>query len=179
MKEIEETIVLPTLRALKQRRRIFKGILFPGVMLTDKGPKVIEFNVRFGDPEAQSYMRILSSDIVDILLACIRGTLKEQTVKWSKDSACCVVCSSGGYPGTYKKGKTVYGLEVKRKKNIEIFHAGTKKLGGKIVTSGGRVLGVTATGKNLKGALDDAYTALEEISFNGMHYRKDIGKKSL
>jgi len=179
LKEIEEKIVQPTLRALKKRGRPFSGILFPGVMITDEGPKAIEFNARFGDPETQSYMRILETDLVEILLACTNGMLKKQKIKWSKKSACCVVCASGGYPGKYETGKTISGLDTIHNKSVVVFHAGTKMDGNKAVTNGGRVLGVTAVGKNLKTALSKSYDAIKSISFEGMQYRKDIGKKSL
>ena len=179
LKEIEEKIVQPTLRALKKRGRPFSGILFPGVMITDEGPKAIEFNARFGDPETQSYMRILETDLVEILLACTNGMLKKQKIKWSKKSACCVVCASGGYPGKYETGKTISGLDTIHNKSVVVFHAGTKMDGNKAVTNGGRVLGGTAVGKNLKTALSKSYDAIKSISFEGMQYRKDIGKKSL
>ena len=178
LKEIEEKIVQPTLRALKKRGRPFCGILFPGVMITDEGPKAIEFNARFGDPETQSYMRILETDLVEILLACTNGMLKRQKIKWSEKSACCVVCASGGYPGKYETGKTISGLDTIHNKSVVVFHAGTKMDGNKAVTNGGRVLGVTAVGKNLKTALSKSYDAIKSISFEGMQYRKDIGKKS-
>ena len=179
LKEIEEKIVQPTLRALKKRGRPFCGILFPGVMITDEGLKVIEFNARFGDPETEVYMRILETDLVEILLACTNGMLKKQKIKWSKKSACCVVCASGGYPGKYETGKTISGLDTIHNKSVVVFHAGTKMDGNKAVTNGGRVLGVTAVGKNLKTALSKSYDAIKSISFEGMQYRKDIGKKSL
>jgi len=177
MKEIEEKVVIPTLVALKKRKRPFKGILFPGIIFTETGPKVIEFNARFGDPEVQSYMRLLETDLVDILLACIQGNLKNEQVTWSQKSACCIVCASGGYPGEYEKGKIIRGLDID--KNTLVFHAGTKTDGENIVTNGGRVLGVTATGDNLKAALANAYDVIESISFERMQYRKDIGAKSL
>jgi phosphoribosylamine--glycine ligase len=179
MQEIKEKILLPTLAALKKRGRPFKGILFPGVMITKDGPKVIEFNARFGDPETQSYMRILESDLVDVLLACIDGTLDKQDIAWSKKSACCIVCASGGYPGAYEKGKVIRGLEKNVDENIVIFHAGTKAIENKIVTNGGRVLGITAVANNLKESLAQAYRAVENIPFDGMQYRKDVGFKSL
>ena len=179
LKEIEEKIVQPTLRALKKRGRPFCGILFPGVMITDEGLKVIEFNARFGDPETEVYMRILETDLVEILLACTNGMLKKQKIKWSKKSACCVVCASGGYPGKYETGKTISGLDTIHNKSVVVFHAGTKMNGNKAVTNGGRVLGVTAVGENLKTALSKSYDAIKSISFEGMQYRKDIGKKSL
>ena len=176
MKEIEDQVVVPTIAALKKRDRLFKGILFPGIMLTKTGPKVIEFNARFGDPETQSYMRILETDLVDILMACIDGTLETVDMQWSKESACCVVCASAGYPGEYVKGKVIEGLE-RVQKDVVVFHAGTKNEAGKILTNGGRVLGVTAVSKDLGDALACAYSAVEEISFAGMQYRKDIGFK--
>lgn len=179
MKEIEEKVVKPTLKALSKMDRPFKGILFPGIMITKDGPKVIEFNARFGDPETQSYMRILDSDLVDILFACVDGNLIDQKIKWSSKSACCIVCISGGYPGKYDKGKVVNGLENIKDINCEVFYAGIKTAGESFVTTGGRVLGVTEIGDDLKGALDDAYKNIEDISFEGMQYRKDIGAKSL
>jgi len=179
IEEIERKIVKPTIQALKKHGRLFQGILFPGVMITDEGPKVIEFNARFGDPETEVYMRILETDLVEILLACINGTLKKQKITWSEKSACCVVCASGGYPGKYETGKTISGLDTIHNKSVVVFHAGTKMDGNKAVTNGGRVLGVTAVGKNLKTALSKSYNAIKSVSFEGMQYRKDIGKKSL
>lgn len=179
LKEIEEKVVIPAIRALEARGTPFKGVLFPGIMITKDGPKVIEFNARFGDPETQSYMRILESDLIDILFACVNGTLKQQEIKWSKESACCIVCASGGYPGNYDKGKVIHDLENIDTGDALIFHAGTKQDGGEVVTNGGRVLGVTATGEDLKESLSKAYEATETISFDGMQYRKDIGVKSL
>src|ERR1035437_3253461 len=179
MKEINEKIVMPTLIALKKRGRTFKGILFPGIMITKGGPKVIEFNARFGDPETQSYMRILESDLLPVLFSCIKGNLKEQNVIWSKQSACCIVCASGGYPGEYEKGKIIEGLNDVKSKEIQIFHAGTKLAKREIVTNGGRVLGVTSVENSLKEALEKAYKAIKLISFEGMQYRKDVGIKSL
>ncbi len=179
IKEIEDLIVMPTIKALNKRGRPFKGVLYPGVMLTKTGPKVIEFNARFGDPETQSYLRLLGTDLVDIILACINGTLDKQPISWSTKSACCIVAASGGYPGDYEKGKIITGLDGIKDKEIQIFQAGTKLTGDKIVTNGGRVFGVTATGPNLKEALAKAYQALGLISFEGMQYRKDIGAKVL
>ena len=179
MKEIEDTVIMPTLRALKKCGKPFKGILFPGIMFTKTGPKVIEFNARFGDPETQSYMRLLESDLTDILFACVQGTLKEQKVKWFKKSACCIVCVSSGYPANYEEGKIVSGLETASGEGTLIFHAGTKIEGDKILTSGGRVLGVTSGGDSLKEALQKSYEAIKSVSFEGMQYRKDIGAQSL
>lgn len=181
MDEIKQKIVDPTLVALMKRGRPFKGVLFPGIMITGDGPKVIEFNARFGDPETQSYMRILKTDLFEVLLSCTNGTLDKQKITWTKEYACCVVCASLGYPGEYQKGKVISGLEVVKNKypGVEVFHAGTRIEDGKTITNGGRVLGVTATADTLKDALAKAYEATNSISFEGMQYRKDIGKKSL
>jgi phosphoribosylamine--glycine ligase len=178
MRDIQKQIVIPTIRALKKRGRPFKGILFPGIMITETGPKVIEFNARFGDPETQSYMRILKTDLADILLACVNGKLKNTNIEWSRKSACCIVCASKGYPGAYEKGKIINGININPHEAV-IFHAGTKSREDKIVTNGGRVLGVTAVGRNLKTALSEAYQAIKHISFAGMQYREDIGAKSV
>ena len=176
MKEIEEQVIIPTIKALKKIGRPFKGILFPGIMLTKSGPKVIEFNARFGDPETQSYMRLLETDLVEILLACVQVNLGNVDVKWSHQAACCVVCASEGYPGEYEKGKVIEGLTTTQK-DVVVFHAGTKNDGKNILTNGGRVLGVTAVRDSLPESLQKAYDAVETISFEGMQYRKDIGFK--
>jgi phosphoribosylamine--glycine ligase len=178
IKEIKAKIVIPTLKALKKNGRLFKGILFPGIMITKNGPKVIEFNARFGDPETQSYMRILNTDLVDIIFACINGKLSNQKIKWSKNFICSVVCASSGYPGKYKKNKIIKGLNSINDKSVVVFHAGTKLKNNKILTNGGRVLAVSATGKNLKEAISKSYSAIKLIFFDGMQYRKVIGKKS-
>lgn len=179
LEEIKDKIVLPTLQGLKKIGRPFKGVLFPGIMLTESGPKVIEFNARFGDPETQSYMRILETDLVDILFSCIDGNLDKQKIDWSNESACCVVLASGGYPGNYDKGKTISGLENLNIKDIVIFHAGTKTEEITTATNGGRVLGVTAMDASIQESLAKAYKAIESISFEGMQFRKDIGSKSI
>ena len=179
MKTIETTIVRPTITALAKRGRTFKGILFPGIIFTANGPKVVEFNARFGDPETQSYMRILESDLLEVLLACVRGDLRKLAVKWSALSACCVVCASAGYPDIYEKNKIITGLDAAHTESVVIFQAGTKNDKNIIHTNSGRVLGVSAVGKNLKEALAQSYKAIEKISFDGMQYRKDIGGKLL
>lgn len=176
--EIEEKIVKPTIEGMERIGRTFKGILFPGIMITKDGPKVIEFNARFGDPETQSYMRILETDLIDILLSCIDGTLDKQEIVWSNKSACCIVVASGGYPGSYERGKEIKGLDTKRE-GMEVFHAGTKDEAGKVVTNGGRVLGVTNVGDNLEDALSGAYNFVVNIDFDGKQYRKDIGTKAV
>jgi phosphoribosylamine--glycine ligase len=176
--EIKEKIILPTLAALKKRNRIFQGVLYPGIMLTQEGPKVIEFNTRFGEPEAQLYMMLLETDLVDILVACAQGALPTVHVEWAKKFATCVVLASEGYPGSPQVGKEVAGLESVSG-DIVVFHAGTNLVGEKVITSGGRVLGVTATGATLKESIDRAYNGLKPIHFDGMHYRKDIGASLL
>ena len=174
--KIESEIVKPTLEGLLRCGRKFVGVLFPGIIITADGPKVLEFNARFGDPETQSYMRLLKTDLLDILFACAKGTLKDIAIEWENKSSCCVIMASGGYPGLYKKGVEIKGLVKAEKVNsIVIFHAGTKQKGNKFFTNGGRVLGVTATGKNLKDAVKESYKAVREINFEGMQFRKDIG----
>ncbi len=176
IEEIKNKIIGPTLNGLKKRGSPFIGVLYPGIMLTKTGPKVIEFNARFGDPETQSYMRILKTDIIDILIACVKGNLKNLKIKWAPESACCIVLASGGYPGVYKSGKIIKGIERAEKlKDVVIFHAGTKQSSNDIVTNGGRVLGVTAIDSSLPLALKKAYTAVNEIKFEGKQFRKDIG----
>ncbi len=181
LKEIEVRIVRPALVGMRVENSSFQGVLYPGLILTEDGPKILEFNARFGDPETQSYMRLLDSDILDIIDACIDGTLDKTEINWKKESACTVVLASGGYPDKYEKGKVISGIEEAEKdERVKVFHAGTIKSGdGKLLTNGGRVLGVSATGANLEDALKTAYDAVGKISFEGMQYRRDIGKKSL
>lgn len=175
VEEISERIIRPLLKALEERGRPFAGLLFPGIMLTAEGPKVIEFNARFGDPETEVYMRLLKSDLFDILYACATGTLKDVSVEWSAGFACCVMLASSGYPGKYEKGIEIQGLPAETSE-VVVFHAGTALKDGALVTSGGRVLGVTALGSTLEEARGKAYKAIEEIHFDGMQYRKDIGE---
>jgi phosphoribosylamine--glycine ligase len=176
MELIANDIVAPLLAGMKKRGRPFKGLLFPGIMLTKYGPKVIEVNARFGDPETQSYMRLMKSDIVPALVAAAQGDLSGVTLKWDNGAVACVVMASGGYPGAYEKGKEIIGIG---KADAVIFHAGTKRESGKLVTSGGRVLNVTATGADLKDALMKAYRGVEAISFEGAQYRRDLGASVL
>lgn len=172
-----DTIFLPTIRALQQEGRPFKGCLYFGLMLTPNGPKVIEYNARFGDPEAQVVLPRLKTDLVDILLAVREERLEEQPIEWNDGAAACVVMASGGYPGSYPKGLEITGLDENGQVDgATIYHAGTKLENGKFYTSGGRVLGVTATGTTLEEALQKAYAAVEKIHFDGAHYRRDIGK---
>ncbi len=173
-----ETIFLPTINALKEEGRTFKGCLYFGLMLTPNGPKVVEYNCRFGDPETQVVLPLLESDLYTIMRACHDGTLADVDVKWSKEACACVVEASGGYPTKYEKGYEIHGLdEDGQHEGVTIYHAGTKKENGKYYTNGGRVLGITAKGTDLQEALDKAYSVVKEVGFDKMHYRTDIGKK--
>lgn len=179
IEEINDKIVIPTLAALRKRGRPFTGILFPGIILTAEGPKVIEFNARFGDPETQSYMRLLKTDLLQLLLSSIEGTVSTTPIEWSDKTASCIVLASGGYPGSYHKGIKINGIEqADRLKDIVLFHAGTKMEGDAYFTHGGRVLNVTSTGDTLDEALRAVYAAIENINFEGMQFRKDIGKQA-
>lgn len=179
LQALGEQVVSPTLETLAKRGRPFMGLLYPGLKMTTNGPKVLEFNARFGDPETQSYMRLLKTDLLDILEACVDGTLAELAIEWHSDFAACVVIASGGYPDEYKKGVLLRGVaEAERVPDVVVFHAGTK-FDGELKTSGGRVLGVTAIGSTLRDALDRAYEAARLIQFEGMQYRSDIGAKAL
>lgn len=173
-----ETIFLPTVKAMNAEGRTFKGCLYFGLMLTPKGPRVVEYNCRFGDPETQVVLPLLNSDLFTIMKACHDGTLKDVDVVWSDEACACVVEASGGYPVKYEKGFEIYGLDENGQHDgVIVYHAGTKKENGKFYTNGGRVLGITAKGATLQDALDQAYAAVKEISFDKMHYRTDIGKK--
>jgi phosphoribosylamine---glycine ligase len=174
------TILDPWLRGCAAEGIDFHGILYPGVMLTRTGPKVLEFNARFGDPETQVYLTRLESDLVELLDASVSGTLHQVELKWSPAASACVVMASAGYPASYPKGKTIYGLaEAARLPNTKVFHAGTTVAGRQIVTSGGRVLGVTAWASDLKCAREAAYAAVETVRFEGAHFRRDIASKAL
>ena len=180
MAEIEKNIVLPALKALSDIGAPFQGCLFPGLILTSRGFKVLEFNARFGDPETQSYMRLLVSDLAEILLSCAEGSLKPDQIKWSDQSAACIVAASGGYPGTYQKGFEITGLvKAEEDRSVKVFQAGTAFKDNKLVTAGGRVLGVSAVGTSLKEALEKGYQVVSVINFKGMQYRRDIGAKGL
>jgi phosphoribosylamine--glycine ligase len=180
IKSIEEKIVAPVIGGMAKEGAPFSGLLYPGLMLTKNGPQILEFNARFGDPEAQVYMRLLDTDILEVFNACIDGKLNKVEIKWENVFAANIVLASGGYPGNYEKGKVISGVEeAEQMPDIVVFHAGTKMDGDDLVTDGGRVLGVSATGKTLEEALAKAYKAVEKISFEGMQYRKDIGKSAL
>lgn len=174
--ECMEKIFLPTISAMYQEGRTFKGVLYFGLMLTEGGPRVIEYNARFGDPETQPILSLLESDLMDIFEAVTEERLDELDVKWSSNSACCVVMASGGYPIAHRTRYEIYGLDAVPD-DITVFHAGTTLQGNETLTSGGRVLGVTATGKTLNDAVSRAYEGVKCISFKDAHWRKDIGKK--
>ena len=173
-------ILEPWLRGCVAESIDFRGILYPGVMLTKEGPKVLEFNARFGDPETQVYLTRLENDLAELLASSADGALGKTELQWSPMPSVCVVMASAGYPGNYAKGKPIRGLaEVARLPNTKVFHAGTAMAGDQIVTNGGRVLGVTAWAKDLAAARDAAYTAVRMIHFEGAHFRRDIGSKAL
>ena len=173
-----ETIFIPTMNAMNAEGRSFRGCLYFGLMLTAKGPKVIEYNCRFGDPETQVVLPLLESDLVDIMLATRNGTLAKTDVKFSSGSACCVILASEGYPVKYKKGFEIT-MPEKMPENTQIYVAGAKLDSGKLLTNGGRVLGVTATAENLPAAIDKAYRVVSFVHFDNSFYRKDIGQRAL
>jgi len=179
-KIVLEELLKPTVKGLQSEGREYKGVLYAGLVLTKEGPKVLEFNARFGDPETQVVLPRLKTDLVDILNAVIEGSLHKINIEWNNNSAVCVVVASGGYPGKYQKGKPISGLErLKKMKNVIAFHAGTKFQDGKIVTSGGRVLGITAWDDTISKAKERAYKGVKEIYFEDMYYRKDIALKAI
>ena len=168
-----ETIFLPTVKALCAEGRTFQGVIYFGMMLTPNGPKVVEYNARFGDPECQAVLSLLDTDLMDILEACVDGTLDQLDVRFKDAASCCLVLASGGYPVAYEKGKEITGLDAVT--DAVVFHAGTRLSEGKVLTNGGRVLGVTAVADDLRTAVDKAYAAAKPISFEKMHFRTDIG----
>lgn len=174
-----ENILKPVIAAMQQEGHPYQGCLYAGLMITSEGPKVVEFNARFGDPETQVVLPLLESDLVSIMCACADGTLAEQEIEWSKESAVCVVLASGGYPGSYRKGYEITGLGKAKSLHTLVFHAGTGEKDGKILTAGGRVLGIVATGGNVREAVDKAYKGAGEVRFQDMHYRKDIAHRAL
>ncbi|HXG49020.1 MAG TPA: phosphoribosylamine--glycine ligase, partial [Methylomirabilota bacterium] len=178
--DVSRQILDPWLKGCAAEGIDFRGILYPGVMLTKDGPKVLEFNARFGDPETQVYLPRLENDLVELIDASLEGTLAGIDLRWSPVSVVCVVVASGGYPGAYAKGKIISGLsELSGQPALKVFHAGTAMSGNDIVTSGGRVLGVTAWASDLQRARSAAYAAVEKIRFDGAHYRTDIAAKAV
>lgn len=172
-----EEIFLPTVKAMEKEGRLFKGILYFGLMLTEKGPKVIEYNARFGDPETQVVLPRLKTDLLEIFEAIVDERLDEIEIEWEKSAAVCVVMASGGYPGKYSTGYAISGMEKAEEEGALVFHAGTKKIGSDYVTAGGRVLGVTAVADNLDEAIKKAYQYVDHIEFTDAHFRHDIGIK--
>ena len=173
-------IAQPTIQGMADEETPFTGVLYCGLMMTARGPQVLEFNARFGDPETQAILTRLESDLVEALEACVNGTLSETELRWSAGASACVVASSSGYPSSYQTGFPITGLDAAaRIPGVQIFHSGSSVAGGQLVTAGGRVLGVTAAAQSLEQALSRAYQALGEIQFQGMYYRRDIGHRAL
>jgi phosphoribosylamine--glycine ligase len=177
---ILDEILKPLLSGLKNKGIRYRGVIYVGLMITKSGPRVLEFNVRFGDPECQPIMMRLKSDLVSLLESTIAGTLNQVRPEWYDDPAVCVVLSARGYPGAYQKGSEIHGLDKLKNWNKGfVFHAGTAKENGRWITSGGRVLGVTARGKDIGNAVENAYSAVSQISWDGMHYRRDIARRAI
>ena len=174
-----EEILKPTIAAMAKEGRTYRGCLYLGLMVTADGPKVVEFNARFGDPETQVVLPLLDSDLVAIMCACADGTLADVPIRWKDDAAVCVVLASGGYPGHYEKGQEIHGLADAEAMGALVFHAGTAMKDGKLVTNGGRVLGVVGRGADISSAVDAAYAAATKISFKDAYYRKDIAHRAL
>ena len=180
LEQARRQILDPWLKGCQAEGIDYRGILYPGLMLTESGPKVLEFNARFGDPETQVYLRRLETDLIDIFEASIEGSLAQLTIEWSDQACACIVVASGGYPGSYAKGIPITGInDADAIGGIKVFHAGTKTIGDHIATSGGRVLGVTAIGDSLPSTLALAYEATKKISFDAAYYRSDIGAKAI
>jgi len=179
-RRIVDEILKPLLRGLKNRGIHYSGVIYVGLMITKEGPKVLEFNVRFGDPECQAVLMCLRSDLVPLLEAAVEGKLDRVEAQWGEEASVCVVLCSGGYPGNYEKGKEIRGLEKLRNwQRGFVFHAGTMKKDSRWLTSGGRVLGVTALGSSIAEAVSEVYRAVSEIQWEGMHYRRDIAERAL
>lgn len=178
--KVWQEILNPTINGLRTEGREYKGVLYAGLILTKEGPKVLEFNARFGDPETQVILPRLETDLIEILTAVIEGNLYQIDIKWKKNAAVCVVVASGGYPGEYQKGKIINGLEeLEEMRDGLAFHAGTKFQDGRMITSGGRVLGITAWGNTISNAKEKAYEGVEKIYFENMYYRRDIATKAI
>lgn len=177
VKEVQEKILIPVVQAMEKEGRLFKGVLYAGLMVTANGPQVLEFNARFGDPETQVVLPRLDTDLVEIILAVTEGRLESLNIKWKPESCVSVVMASGGYPGDYEKGIPIFGLDDVPP-NVMVFHSGTALKAGEIVTGGGRVLAVTALGNDLRQAVDNAYQGVKNIKFEGAHYRDDIAHRA-
>ena len=174
IRQVVKEILEPMARGMEEEGLRYRGVLYAGLMMTDTGPKVIEFNARFGDPETQVVLPRLDSDLAEILSAITKGRLKELSIRWKPESSLCVVMASEGYPGNYVKGKKIRGVFADTRE-LMVFHAGTSREDGVLITSGGRVLGVTSLGADLQSAREAAYRSVKSIDFEGAHYRKDIG----
>jgi phosphoribosylamine--glycine ligase len=179
--EIKDKVLSPIIKGLAQEGKFYKGVLYAGLMITKEGPKVLEFNVRFGDPQTQATLPRMETDPVDVIEASIDGTLgKLGDLKWRPDVCVCVVMAAGGYPGDYKKGMEIKVLdELAGLRDVMVFHAGTRRDDSKVLSDGGRVLGVTALGSDIENAIKRSYDAASRINFEGAHYRRDIGAKAL
>jgi phosphoribosylamine--glycine ligase len=175
--QVMNEVMIPAVRGMEADGIVYKGILYAGLMLTESGPKTLEFNARFGDPETQPLLMRMKNDIIPIFQACIDGTLANHTLEWDSKTAVCVVMAAKGYPGSYNKGMQISGLQEAEETGSVVFHAGTKLKKEKVETSGGRVLGVTALGDTMDEALSCSYSAVEKITWDGIHYRKDIGRR--
>lgn len=178
-KEVEEKILKPVVDGLKQEGITYQGCLYAGLMITADGPKVVEFNCRFGDPETQAVLPLLDGDLAQIMYACAKGTLTADMVHWKDAAACCIIMASAGYPASSHKGDVISGLDAVDKEDVMVFHSGTAKKDGQYVTNGGRVLGVTAVAGDLKSAIKKAYANVKRIHFDGQQVRSDIGAKGL
>lgn len=180
LERVRREILEPTVRGLAREGMPYRGVLYAGLMITSRGPKVIEYNCRFGDPETQAVLPLLRSDLAEITLACARGRLDPSRIAWSDGAAACVVLASGGYPGEFRKGLSIEGLEqAEALPGVHVWHAGTARQDGRFVTAGGRVLNVVATGTDLAEAVRQAYRAAELIRFEGVHFRRDIAARAL
>ncbi|HLB72503.1 MAG TPA: phosphoribosylamine--glycine ligase [Sedimentisphaerales bacterium] len=178
--QITREVLVPIVDGMNRNDTPYKGVLYAGIMITGGGPRVLEFNVRFGDPETQPILMRLKSDLVEVCLAVCEGTLDNLTLVWDPRPAVCVVMAAGGYPGDYEKGKVITGIQdAEQIEDVKVFHAGTKRSGEDIVTNGGRVLGVTAMGETIAGAKRAAYKAVDKIKFDGAYYRRDIADKAM
>ncbi|MBD3202981.1 phosphoribosylamine--glycine ligase [Candidatus Woesearchaeota archaeon] len=179
-KDIMEKVMKPVINGMREEGTPYKGVLYGGIMVTDEGPKVLEFNCRFGDPECQPIVMLFKGDLVPVLESCIDGTLDKQDVEFHDGASCCIVLASGGYPIEYNKGKKIRGIiKADSFKDVKVFHSGTKSENNEIFTDGGRVLGVTSRGESIKEAIEKAYEVVDLIDFEEMQYRKDIGAKAL
>jgi len=177
--QVQTEILEPTIQAMVAEGRKYVGCLYVGLMITADGPKVIEYNARFGDPETQVVLPLLDGDLAEIMLACIDGKLADTKVSWKDEAAVCVVMAAGGYPASYQKGDVISGIDAAEADGAVVFHAGTAKTDAGIVTNGGRVIGVTATASSIKQAVDNAYAAVAKISFKDNHFRKDIAYRAI